>query len=53
MARKRSGDSFSEREIARRRDEVARVLLRTPPQPNWWPTNVRKKKKTRRASAKR
>jgi hypothetical protein len=36
------GEQYSEQEAARRRDATARVLLKTPPHPNWWPTNIRK-----------
>jgi Integrase core domain len=38
----RRDDQYSEQEAARRRDATARVLLKTPPRPNWWPINVRK-----------
>jgi hypothetical protein len=51
--REKSNDQYSEREAARRRDETARVLLKTPPRPNWWPTKVRKIKKKRNAKASR
>jgi len=43
MSRSPKDDHYSEQETARRRDATARVLLDTPPHPNWWPTNVRNK----------
>jgi hypothetical protein len=43
MTKPKQQDQYSEQEATRRRDETARVLLKTPPHPNWWPTNVRKK----------
>jgi hypothetical protein len=48
----RNGE-YSEQETARRRDATARVLLRTPPHPNWWPTNVRKKASKSKTGKKR
>jgi hypothetical protein len=32
-----------EREVERKRDDILRTMLSTPPQPNWKPTKVRKK----------
>lgn len=45
MLCKSTDDQYSEQETQRRRDEVAKVLLKTPPKPNWWPTDVRAKAK--------
>jgi len=53
MPNKKLESQYSEQEAARRRDEVAKVLLKTPPQPNWWPTNVRKKRVAKKRSATR
>jgi hypothetical protein len=41
---------LTEVDIDRRRDQVLHTMLNTPPQPNWKPTNVRKKKRAKRAA---
>jgi hypothetical protein len=33
-----------ERETQRKRDDILRTMLSTPPKPKWRPTNIRKKK---------
>jgi hypothetical protein len=33
-----------ERDTERKRDDILRTMLGTPPKPKWRPTNVRKKK---------
>lgn len=40
-------------EAERKRDEVLRTMLSTPPKPNWRPTNVRKKRVTKNPSVTR
>jgi hypothetical protein len=44
---------MSDREIEQRRDDILRTMLHTPPQPNWRPTNIRKKAKPKKENARR
>jgi hypothetical protein len=36
-------ENKKDQEAECKRDEILRTMLRTPPQPHWRPTNVRKK----------